>query len=116
MDDIREGNFTPNIIYEGENPSNCRCPLTMMEGGNYRTVKFDSISELLERYYAEKNTVSRIHQKSTDLRKIISNALERSVRKLDLQTKQLKDTEKREKIPLSAHQKFFPSQRKSGAF
>lgn len=69
----------------------------MMEGGNYRTVKFDSISELLERYYAEKNTVSRIHQKSTDLRKIISNALERSVRKLDLQTKQLKDTEKREK-------------------
>ena len=60
-------------------------------------MKFDSISELLERYYAEKNTVSRIHQKSTDLRKIISNALERSVRKLDLQTKQLKDTEKREK-------------------
>ncbi|MBD9157457.1 MAG: fibronectin-binding domain-containing protein [Lachnospiraceae bacterium] len=60
-------------------------------------VNFSSISELLERYYAEKNTVSRIHQKSTDLRKIISNALERSVRKLDLQTKQLKDTEKREK-------------------
>ena len=98
MDDIREGNFTPNIIYEGEKPIEfAAVPLTMMEGGNYRTVKFDSISELLERYYAEKNTVSRIHQKSTDLRKIISNALERSVRKLDLQTKQLKDTEKREK-------------------
>ena len=98
MDDIREGNFTPNIIYEGEKPIEfAAVPLTMMEGGNYRTVKFDSISELLERYYSEKNTVSRIHQKSTDLRKIISNALERSVRKLDLQTKQLKDTEKREK-------------------
>ena len=58
----------------------------MMEGGNYKTVNFSSISELLERYYAEKNTVSRIHQKSTDLKKITSNALERSVRKLDLQT------------------------------
>lgn len=98
MDDVREGNFTPNIIYEGEKPVEfASVPLTMMEGGNYKTVNFSSISELLERYYAEKNTVSRIHQKSTDLRKIISNALERSVRKLDLQTKQLKDTEKREK-------------------
>ena len=98
MDDVREGNFTPNIIYEGEKPVEfASVPLTMMEGGNYKTVNFSSISELLERYYAEKNMVSRIHQKSTDLRKIISNALERSVRKLDLQTKQLRDTEKREK-------------------
>ena len=72
--------------------------LTMMDGGEYQKTAFDSVSQVLERYYAEKNTVSRIHQKSTDLRKIISNALERSYRKLDLQTKQLKDTEKREKF------------------
>ena len=67
MDDIREGNFTPNIIYEGEKPIEFSAvPLTMMEGGNYRTVKFDSISELLERYYAEKKT-----GKIPDLRRTI---------------------------------------------
>ena len=36
-------------------------------------------------------------KKSSDLRKIISNHIERASKKLDLQTKQLKDTEKREK-------------------
>ncbi len=98
MDDVRGGTFSPNIIYKGEKPVEFSAvPLTMMDGGDYRKVEYASISELLERYYAEKNTVSRIHQKSTDLRKIISNALERSYRKLDLQQKQLKDTEKREK-------------------
>jgi len=99
MDDVRNGNFTPNIIYKGEKPVEFSAvPLTMMQGGDYHTAEYQSISELLERYYAEKSTVSRIHQKSTDLRKIISNALERSYRKLDLQQKQLKDTEKREKF------------------
>lgn len=99
MDDIKAGNFTPNIVYQGDKPAEfASVPLTMLEGGNYRTVKYDSISSLLEHYYAEKSTVSRIHQKSTDLRKIVSNALERNYRKLDLQQKQLKDTEKRDKF------------------
>ena len=52
---------------------------------------------MLEHYYAEKNTLTRIRQKSTDLRRIVQTALERNVKKYDLQTKQLKDTEKREK-------------------
>ena len=87
------------IVYKGEKPVEyASVPLTMMDGGDYHKVEYTSISELLERYYAEKSAVSRINQKSTDLRKIISNALERSYRKLDLQQKQLKDTEKREKF------------------
>lgn len=98
MDDVREGHFTPNIIYEGERPVEfASVPLTMFEGNGYRTVHYDTVSQLLDRYYAEKNTISRIHQKSTDLRKIITNALERSRKKLDLQQKQLKDTQKRDK-------------------
>lgn len=99
MDDIRNGEFQPNIVYKGEKPVEfASIPLTMMDGGDYYKTDYTSISELLERYYAEKSAVSRINQKSTDLRKIISNALERSYRKLDLQQKQLKDTEKREKF------------------
>ena len=43
-----------------------------------------------------KNTITRIRQKSTDLRKIVQTALERNIKKYDLQAKQLKDTEKRE--------------------
>ena len=52
---------------------------------------------MLETYYAEKNASSRMHQKSADLRKLVANAIERSTKKYDLQLKQLKDTDKRDK-------------------
>ncbi len=41
-----------------------------------------------------KNIYTRIRQKSVDLRKIVSTALERNRKKYQLQQKQLKDTEK----------------------
>ena len=98
---IRQERFSPNIAYTKGNPVEFSAlPLTLYAGGPLSgdsTVPYDSMSELLEHYYAEKNTISRIHQKSTDLRKIITNALERSRKKLDLQQKQLKDTQKRDK-------------------
>ena len=99
MDDVRQGNFTPNIIYQKEKPVEfASIPLSMFSGGDYRSVSFPSISALLERYYAERNMVSRIHQKSTDLRKILTNSLERSYKKRKKKKKQIKDTEKREKF------------------
>ena len=52
---------------------------------------------MLEQYYAAKNAVTRIRQKSTDLRRIVGTALDRNRKKYELQQKQLKDTEKREK-------------------
>ncbi len=60
------------------------------------TVSYASMSALLEHYYAEKNTLTRIRQKSADLRRIVQTALERNVKKYDLQLRQMKDTEKRE--------------------
>ncbi|MDE7287868.1 MAG: NFACT family protein, partial [Lachnospiraceae bacterium] len=41
-------------------------------------------------------TVTRIRQKSVDLRKIVQTALERNIKKYDLQLRQMKDTEKKE--------------------
>jgi len=60
----------------------------------------DSISKVLEVFYAEKNIYNRIHQKSADLRRIVNTALERNVKKYQLQQKQMKDAEKREKYKL----------------
>ena len=55
---------------------------------------------MLETFYAEKNNYTRIRQKSVDLRKVVNTILERSRKKYDLQLKQLKDTEKREKYKI----------------
>ena len=60
----------------------------------------DSISHVLEVFYAERSNYTRIRQKSVDLRKIVTTALERNVKKYDLQLKQLKDSEKKEKYKL----------------
>ncbi len=93
---IQEGNFSPVIIYEKGAPVEFSAlPLTMY--GEDESVSFDSISRLLEQYYAEKSTVTRIRQKSVDLRKIVQTALERNVKKYDLQIKQMQDTEKKDK-------------------
>ena len=98
MDDVRAGHFSPVMILENQTPVEFSAlPLSCFEGGNYEHVSYDSVSRLLEDYYASKNTVSRIRQKSVDLRKIVQTALERNYKKYDLQLKQLKDTEKREK-------------------
>ena len=61
---------------------------------------YESISRVLEVYYAEKNVYSRIRQKSADLRRIVNTALERNQKKYQIQLKQQKDAEKREKYKL----------------
>lgn len=93
--DIKNGRFSPNIIYENNSPVEfASIPLTMY--GSDKTEPFSSISSLLEQYYAKKNASTRIRQKSVDLRKIVQTALERNVKKYDLQLRQMKDTEKKD--------------------
>lgn len=97
MEDVKEGNFTPNIIYRGEEPVEYGVFPFQQYGPEYHSVTFDSVSSMLETYYASKNILTRIRQKSADLRKIVQTALERNRKKLILQQKQMKDTAKKDK-------------------
>ncbi len=94
--DIKAGRFAPEIAYEGKAPAEfAAVKLSIYD--DLEKVSYDSISELIFDYYSKKSIVVRIRQKSSDLRRIVTTALERNVKKLDLQQKQLKDTEKRDK-------------------
>lgn len=96
LESIQNGVYSPCIVYENGAPAEFSAlPLTRYAEEN--TKHFSSISEVLETYYAEKNIITRIRQKSADLRKIVQTALERNVKKYDLQCRQMKDTEKRDK-------------------
>ena len=57
-----------------------------------------SVSEMLKLFYQMKNDAVRMKQKTSELRHVISSMIERTVRKLDLQKNQMKDTEDREKF------------------
>lgn len=103
MEDVRAHRFAPNIIYRGNVPVEfASVRLTVYDvsenASEYTVRDCDSASNMLYTYYAQRNAVSRIHQRSTDMRKIVNTLLERSNRKLDLQERQLRDTEKRDKF------------------
>lgn len=95
-DDIKDGKFIPNIIKNGKEPLDFS-GMELKQYADFTVTVYDSISEVLETFYASKNIYTRIRQKSVDLRKVVTTVLDRSRKKYDLQLKQLKDTEKREK-------------------
>lgn len=114
MEDVKNHDYCPNIVTRGKEPIDFSCfKLTeYVENHNrgtqsadtalsdtdiYTMKQYDSMSLVLEEYYASKNVYTRIRQKSVDLRKIVSTALDRNRKKFQLQEKQLKDTEKRDK-------------------
>ena len=96
MDDIRCCRFHPFIYYDGTSPKYFGA-VALSHFSNYTKQEFTSISEVLNTYYATKNTLTRIRQKSADLRHVVQTALERNRKKYELQKKQLRDTENREK-------------------
>ena len=96
MDDIRTHEFAPVIVYQGREPIEFSA-VSLTCYSDHEMKAFESISDVLRIYYAEKNASTRIRQKSHDLRHVVSTALDRSRKKYDLQLKQLKDTQKRDK-------------------
>lgn len=95
--ELKSGCFEPGIYYdEDESP----VEFASIELGIYSDLEWkrmDSISKVLQEYYAAKNNVTRIRQKSSDLRRVVTTAIERASKKYDLQLAQLKDTEERDK-------------------
>ena len=99
FDEIRHNEFHPVIVRKDKRPIEFSAiELTMYQ--DYEMEHMESISQMLEVFYAERNIYNRIHQKSADLRKIVTTALERNQKKYQLQQKQQKDAEKREKYKL----------------
>ncbi len=92
----KQGHFSSEIVFDHEEPVDfCAFPLTMHEQREHRP--FSSMSQTVETFYREKDTIQRIRQKSVDLRKSIMTLLDRNRKKYLLQEKQLIDTEKRER-------------------
>ena len=91
--------FHPCIYYNGLEPIEFSS-ISLTHFSKYTHIHYDSISYVLENYYASKNTITRIRQKSVDLRRVVQTALERNRKKYDLQCKQLQDTENRDKFKI----------------
>ena len=96
MEQVTESKFSPAIYYDGNEPKEFSS-LLLTHFSSYQVKSYDSISEVIRTYYSSRDLITRIRQKSSDLRRVVQTALERNRKKYDLQLKQLRDTENRDK-------------------
>lgn len=92
--------FNPQIIY---NENESILDFTVFDFNMFKHLNkkyFSSISELLEFFYKSKDLTYRLNQKSQDLKRLISQNIERCVKKKDIQQKTLKDIENRDTLKL----------------
>ena len=96
---LAKGNFSPCLVIDQKERRTVEFGVFAYEiYSMFEQQPYESVSALLLAYYGSKARQSRIRQKSADLRHIVTVALERQSKKLDLQIQQLKDTEKREQF------------------
>jgi predicted ribosome quality control (RQC) complex YloA/Tae2 family protein len=109
MQDLQEGHFAPEMVYEasGERPKEFAV-FELQHFADLRKESYDSVSALLEDYYARRNKTNNMHQKSQDLRKIVATLLDRNQKKYQLQSKQMQDTEKKWKNTASMESCYIP--------
>ena len=100
IEEVKEAAFSPRIYAKADGEPVEFSALDLSMYHDVRAAQFDTISEVLQTYYEMRDKVTRIRAKSSDLRHITDTALQRTVRKLELQEKQMKDTAKMDKYQL----------------
>jgi predicted ribosome quality control (RQC) complex YloA/Tae2 family protein len=105
MECIKLNKFQPNIIYtkDGQDliPKEfAPFTLSLYSDDKSQVTYIDSVSQVLEQFYSKKSAVTRIRQKSYDIRRIVQTTLEKDYKKYEIQSKQLKDTEKKDKYKI----------------
>ena len=86
--------YTPTAVIDsdGKPLDYSYMPITYLEG--LEVVRFDTLRELFDMYFAEKDRLVRIHQRAHDLLTLLSNAHARTERKLAIQREALRDSER----------------------
>ncbi len=97
---IKEENFTPQLFTNDAGKITDFSPLDMTQFKGFNIKNYESMSELVEDFYRNRDFTYRINQKTQDLKKLISQNIERCVRKKEIQTKTLKDIENRDELRL----------------
>lgn len=96
VEDIKNNNFSPVLIKDNKKLVDFS-PFEMTQFTGYNHESFSSMSELVEKYYESKDFSYRINQKTQNLKRLISQNIERCVRKKEIQINTLKDIENRDK-------------------
>ncbi len=87
---LREHSYTPTVAIDKSGKPTDYSYMDITYLGDAVTIKrFDSISNMLDLYFRERDRLERIHQRAHDLVTLISNAKARTERKLAIQREAL---------------------------
>ena len=96
MTDIRESRFSPTLICLGDTPVEYAfCELSQY-GSEFTHKHIESAGELLDRFFGSRDREQRVRQRASDVQKLLSNAMARITKKLELQRAELADCAKGE--------------------
>lgn len=90
-------NYTPTVAVDdtGKPKDYSYMDITYLEGSATISHR-DTFSELFDFYFAERDRLERIHQRASDLIRLVSNAKARTEKKIELQRQALLESEKGE--------------------
>lgn len=95
---VRENSFTPTVISVEKRPKDFTFfPAKQYEEAGECTA-YPSFSALMDRFYEQRENQERIRQKGQDLIRSVTNARDRTARKLANQQRELEATQDRERL------------------
>ena len=96
--DIKGNNFTPTLITIENRPKDFTfLPVEQYEGGAVLTA-YPTFSAMLDRFYKQRESLERVKQKGQDLIRSVTNARDRTARKIGNQERELEATRDRERL------------------
>ncbi|MDY3905242.1 MAG: NFACT RNA binding domain-containing protein [Lawsonibacter sp.] len=96
--DIKGNNFTPTLITIENRPKDFTfLPVEQYEGGAVLTA-YPTFSAMLDRFYEQRESLERVKQKGQDLIRSVTNARDRTARKIGNQERELEATRDRERL------------------
>lgn len=94
---VKNKDFNPYILIDNKNNKMIAfSAIALNHLSIHKTLSFNSISELLDKFYFERDISDRINQKSWSLRKIISSRIEKNIKKLSKLKLELNEANKRD--------------------
>ena len=94
--------YTPTMVSDVEGAPVDYSYMDITYRGDAPKRSFDSLGELFDCYFAEKDRLEKIHQRGRDLTHIITNAIARTERKLSIQRETLATSERGEEYKRQA--------------
>ena len=98
-DRLRAGETRPTMLVDAAGKPKDFCYLDINQYGHTLVCRtYETYSALLDAFYSERDRIDRVHQRGSDLLKLLVNLSDRTTRKLAAQREELRQSTERERL------------------